>query len=70
MLQELAGVRVEGRQAGHEHHVPSSSADQDGSAPFLKISIERFNADDLSFHGPTSFKKFDNSFATILYGQP
>src|SRR5580704_2910528 len=51
MLQELAGVRVEGRQAGHEHHVPSSGADRDGSAPFLKIGVERFDADDLSFHG-------------------
>src|SRR6202166_5142588 len=37
MLQELAGVRVEGRHAGHEHHVPSSGADRDESAPFLKL---------------------------------
>src|SRR6202047_3234206 len=51
MLQEFAGVRVEGRHAGHEHHVPSSGADRDGSAPFLKIGAERFDADDLSFHG-------------------
>src|SRR5271169_3719378 len=65
MLQELAGVRVEGRQAGHEHHVPSSGADRDGSAPFLKIGVERFDADDLSFHGPPPLR-LDNSFATIL----
>src|SRR5271155_883178 len=52
MLQEFAGVRVEGRQAGHEHHVPGSGADRDGSVPFLKIGVERFDADDLSFHRP------------------
>jgi hypothetical protein len=44
MLQELAGFRVEGRQAGHEHHVPSPGADRDGSAPFLKIGVERFDS--------------------------
>jgi hypothetical protein len=48
---DFARLRIERRHAGYEHHLPRTRAGRHRRAPLLETAVERFDADDLSFHG-------------------
>src|SRR5580698_1168937 len=51
ICRDLAGLRIERRHARYEHHLACARASRHRRAPFLEIAVERFDANDLSFHG-------------------